>query len=263
MTFHVGVSDRRVSLVPGGRHWPGTTSVCESIDFAPAEQGETWQPAVLALAQWLAGQAGKKLSLHLVLSGRYVRWQLLPWRPELTQAQEVAAYARARFKETFGKVADDWQVLHTPQPPGKTTLACAVDTALLQALQTTCETAGAKLASVTPYFASAFDHWRASLTEKTLWFGLIESDGLSLGLLQDGHWIAQRTQRLDDDWRALLPGMLAQLAIVANLADTQVPVYLAGEVAVPAPVAGLAFNWLQPKGAGDLAHNGYRLAMGV
>jgi hypothetical protein len=120
------------------------------------------------------------------------------------------------------------------------------------ALSSTCEATGARLAVVTPYFASAFDHRRKALDGKTSWFGLIEADCLSLGLLQGGNWVALRSQRLDDDWREVLPSMMVQMGIVANLADAQVPLYLVGEGAAPAPQPGLAFTWL-PSQAGRQA----------
>jgi hypothetical protein len=197
-----------------------------------------------ALAHWLAAHDAKKSTLHVVLSGRFVRWQLLPWRAELTQRSELATYATLRFREIFGKAADDWQILHSPQPPGKTVPTCAIDLALMQALRATCEAAGARLAVVTPYFASAFDHRRKALAGKTSWFGLIEADCLSLGLLQGGNWVALRSQRLDEDWRDVLPSMMVQMGIVANLADVQAPLYLVGEGGAQAPVPGLSFTWL-------------------
>lgn len=261
--LHVGLAVQRVVVARPAGLWPGRPPACDAIDCAPGPQSEPWRPAVDALARWLAEKGGPRPTLHVVLTGRFVRWQLLPWRPELTRPHELAAYAALRFRDTFGKAADDWQVLHSPQPPGRAVPACAVDAALMAALRGTCESAGARLAAVTPYFAAAFDRWRGVLSKKSVWFGLVEPDCVSLGLLRDGTWIGLRTQRADADWRAVLPGMMAQTGIAAGLAEVSTPLYLAGEGEPPRSDAGLPFAWLQPRAQAAGAVAGCRMALGV
>lgn len=260
-TVRVGISARRLVVVQSGGPRPGATA---SVSFhRSASAAEPWRPALAALADWLAGRgAATRPRLRIVLAGRFVRWQLLPWRAALTRPQELAAYATLRFRETHGKAVEDWQVLHAPQPPGKTVPACAVDAALLQALRGVGADSGARLVSVTPYFAAAFDRWRPMLKGKVVWFGLLEEDALSLGLLRAGDWVGLHTQRLDPergDWRAVLPAMLARIGIPAGL-DQAAPLYLAGAGAPPAPVDDLPFTWLRPR-LGSLADA--RLALGV
>lgn len=261
--LHIGLSAHHLMVAKTGGLWPGRHATCDRIDCAPVADDELWRPAVTALAQRLAEHVGKKPTLHIVLSGRFVRWQLLPWRPELTRAHEVSTYAALRFRETFGKVAEGWQVLHASQALGKTVPACAVDAALIAALRSTCEAAGARLAAVTPYYASVFDRWRNALGKKTVWFGLIEPDCISLGLLQAGSWMGLHTQRLDGDWREVLPGMLAQLGIGAGLTEEFPPLYLVGDGEQPLPVAGLACTWLCPAQPAQRALVGWRMALGV
>ena len=262
-TLQVALSAQRLIVAKAAGLWPGKLAVCDSINCAPGLQAEPWRPAVTALAQWLAEKGGRKPTLRIVLSGRLVRWQLLPWRPEVTQPKELATYALLRFRETFGKAADDWQVLHSLQPPGKAVPACAVDAALMEALRTTCEAAGARLATVTPYFSCAFDRWRDVLDKKAAWFGLIETDCVSLGLLREDNWTGLRSQRVDEDWRDVLPGMMAQIGIAAGLAEASPPLYLAGDSELPAPAVGLPFTWLQPKAQTARAVLGWRMALGV
>ncbi len=261
-TWHVALSPQRLVLAKPAAFWPGKRADYHSMDCLPGVQAQPWQPAVAALATWLDTQAGAKPTLRVVLSGRFVRWQLLPWRPEITQPDELAAYATWRFRETFGHGAEDWQVLHSPQPPGKAVLACAVDAALLAALRAACQSAGARLAAVSPYFACAFDRWRHVVGKKTAWFGLIESETVSLGLLRDGNWVGLRTQRVNAHWRDALPGLMAQISISAGVADAALPLYLAGDGEPPAPAAGLTFTWLQPKAQAQRALPGGRMALG-
>lgn len=268
-TLHVGFSAQRLVLAETDGMWPGKTSGYDSIYCAEETYPEPWRPAVAALARLFSERGEGKPALRIVLSGRFSRWQLLPWCAAVTRPDEQAAYAALRFRETFGKVAESWQIAHAPQPPGMTVPACAIDTALLQALHSTCADAGAQLVAVTPYFASAFDRWRTALKGskgKMAWFGLIEPDGLSLGLLREGNWIGLRTQRCDgegDAWRDMLPGMMAQISIPAGFDEAAVPLYLAGSSEPPAPAEDMPFTWLQPKASAESGKVGARMALGI
>jgi hypothetical protein len=262
-TLNIGLSARRLVLARMGGIWPGKLVACDSLNVEQGTDAEPWRPAVNALGHLLAGIGGKKHVLHIVLSGRFVRWQLLPWRPELAKPKELAAYAGLRFRETFGKTAQDWRILHSPQPPGKTMPACAVDGALVEALRSICDVSGVRLATVTPYFGSAFDRWRNALKGDAVWFGLVEADSFTLGLLREKNWMSLRTQRLDGNLRDVLPGMMAQIGISADVHEASLPLYLAGDGEPPMLPEGLSFDWLLPKPQAQSAVAGCRLALGV
>ncbi len=201
--------------------------------------------------------------MRVVLSGRFVRWHCLPWQPDIAQPDEQLAYASLRFRETFGGVAEDWQLALSPQPPGQSVVACAVDGALIEALNTTCKNSGARLDRVSPYFACAYDHWRHVMGRKESWFGLIESECVSLGLLRNGHWMGLRTQRVNAHWHDVVRGLMAQIGISAGISDPALPLYLVGDGEPPAPTDGLDFTWLQPKALVQPALVGGRMAIGV
>jgi hypothetical protein len=234
----------------------------ESIPCAQGGAGELWRAPLGTLQQWLQKHPARRARLQVVLSGRLVRWQLLPWRAELNGPVEQSAYARARFREIYGAAADNWQVLQSVQPPGLTVPACAVDVALMDGLQQICQQAGATLESVKPYFGSAFDRWNSRFRGKSVWFGVVEPDCTSLSLLRNGKWMGLHAQRTDGNWRGALPGMMAQMGISAGLDDELVPIYLAGNLEEPAPQAELPFSWLRPRGTASEAP-GLRLALGV
>lgn len=260
----VGLSPRGL-VFAGARGW-GRAPSCERFaceEGAEAHQEEPWRAAVAALAQRLPGKAGAKTKVKVVLSGRLVRWQLLPWRAELNGPGELAAYAGLRFRETYGRGAESWHVQCSPQPPQHAIPACAVDAGLIDALRQACKAADARLVGATPYFASAFDHWRQRCKGKQAWFGLVEADCLSLGLIRDGRWIGLRSQWLAEHWSSALSAMMTQLTIMANVAGPPAPLYLAGDGDDPAPVAGLPFTWLRPEGRHANWLPGCRMAMGL
>jgi hypothetical protein len=238
---------------------------CAAVSGAAGATGsaEPWRAALDALRDWLGQQADKRLQLRVVLSGRFVRWQLLPWRSELSGRSETQAYAGVRFRETFGKLADAWNILPVAMPPGKTAPACAVDQALITALQAVCEAHGARLQLLTPYFSSAFDNWRGQLPGNAAWFGTVEADSCTLGLLQGGNWTALQTQRVFGDWRDVVPAMVAQIGLASGLDVGNAPLYLAGTLAPQVATPDFAFSWLRPKHTAQADQPDLRLAQGV
>lgn len=253
-TLHVGLSARSLQLAVRRRPWLAAAS--HDLPLPPA-QGEPWGPAVEALARLLAEERGTRRTLRVVLGGRFARWQLLPWRKELSRPGELAAYAQFRFREVYGQIAEGWRVLVAPQPPGCCVPACAVDAALLDALQAAVP-APARLAAVVPYYAAAFDCWRGRLKNGSVWFGVAEEDCLTLGLLRASGWLGLRAQRLEGDWRETLPGLMAQIGIAAHV-DPATPLFMAGAAMTAEQNAAAPFHWLAPASARAVP----RLALGV
>ena len=263
--WRIGLSERRLVRARTTGTWPSRVLTCDSLEWAPVENAEPWRGSVSALAKLLAAPVPceRAPTVKVVLSGSFVRWQVLPWRTELSGLDELAAYARLRFTETFGKVASNWDVLHAPQPPGKAVPACAVDTAFVQALRTVCADAGARLDLVTPYFASAVDRWCPTLKGDVVWFAAIEPRCVSLGLVRNGDWLGLNTQRCDGNWSDLLPGMMARIGVVAGLGQASAPLYLTGTGPQPVASAALPFVWLTPRNIDSGPDGGSRLALGI
>ena len=227
----------------------------------PSSQGP-WRAACEALEQWLDQQQGQRHRMAIVLSDRFVRWQILPWRIELSGAAELTAYAALRFRETYGRVAQDWSILKANIAPGQPAPAAAVDTGLLETLMKSCTAAGSQLHSVAPYYACAFDHWRSSTPTQDCWFGSVGEQALTIGRLQQGHWAALQTQRLTSDWPALLQTLKTQISLACALPDEAIPLYLCGDLEPPLPLRNLPFTWLIPKRIPQGAIAGVRLALG-
>lgn len=246
------------NLVAGSETLPCTTVPCAQAETASAP----WQPAVAALNSLLAEKTGQSHAIQIALAGQFVRWQLLPWQADIVRADEFAAYAALCFYETFGDMAKLWHFQSAIQPPGAAIPVCAIDMALLDALQDACQRHGHKLVSVSACFANAFDHWRTTFREETVWFGLLEQDMVSLALLHQGTWAGLRTQRLPgENWQETLTGMMAQSVIASGFGQTVAPLYLAGknrDEKAPETSGNLPVTWLQP--ANDLS--GIRLGTG-
>jgi len=249
----VALSAHRVVIAQTQSRWPGSAPHAKQLECPSLDGAPVWRPAVQALADWLSAQHPKP-ALHIVLSSRFTRWQLLDSKVGLSQPDEVAAYAALRFKETYGKVAEHWSLMPSPQPPGSSLPVCAVDVALLDALRHMCKEAGASLVSVAPYFSSAFDRWQSALKGTVRCFGVVETDCLSLALLGPKGFISLHSQRLDTPLYDTLPGLLVQMTVACGLSASNMPIYLVGKApaSLPAVPTGLSVQWLQDKAMSGL-----------
>jgi len=253
-----------VGAVEFGRAEMPTLLVASGQDHSDAVTVATdapWAPAVRSLEHWLTEQRNQRVRLRLVLSGRLVRWQLLPWQEAVGGSAELKAYTSLHFRTAFGQLADDWELLRSPQPPGRSTPVCAVDRSLLHKLGNMCRNHGIRLQLVAPYFSLAFDHWRRRLRGPVVWFGAVESDSMTLALMQRGRWLALHSERLHANWQERLPGLMAQIAIPLGIDAVAAPLLLTGVGAPPPTGAGLAFTWLPPITIGRTGAS--RLALGI
>ena len=222
-------------LVIGRSRQRGRQPETHVVDVASADlHAPAWHPAVAALTAWLREHDLKRARLHVFLSSQLVRWQLLEWQPQLVRPLELEAYARLRFRATFGSAADSWRVVHTEPLPGRALPACAIDETLLSELDSLKSIGETSVASVVPYFSAAFDRWRSSVGQKMAWFGVAEPGSLTLGLLHRGVWHGLRSARLTDasasGWRSVLPALQAQIQLASGLDLSKEPptVYLVG-----------------------------------
>ncbi len=206
------------------------TAAQSRIVAVEQQNGATpWQPAVDALPSALALASGRP-EVTVVLSNHFVRYALLPWIPALKTDDEWLALARHRLALVHGQTAEDWVVRCSETAPRGTRVACAVDRALIEALEQKVTDSGAALVSVQPYLMAAFNHIRGTIGSESGWMVIQEPGRLALALIQQGNWTALRSRgfrRGDDNWLALLPEILQRESAVLGLEQpcTRVLVY--------------------------------------
>jgi hypothetical protein len=220
--------------------------------IACQEAVPNWKAALEAAAQaLLARPVWKGADASVVLSNHFVRYQLLPWSDEIGSNDELAAYARQSFAQVHGEAAKPWAVSVNEPRPGRPTLACAVDRALLEGLDQAFALSKSRLVSVQPYLASAFNRLRDGLADDSAWFVVVEDGKLLLSLLLKGAWQAVAARKVSaENWASELPLMLDREWRLKGIAEGPRQVYLYGPEVRNVPVlAGGAwrFEWLRPR----------------
>lgn len=221
----VGLSPAGVQFARYGRGL--RPRLAESATVPCAESGaEPWRPAVETLARELPRLAAKGPACEVVLSNHFVRYQLLPWRPELKAREERAALAQAQYRGVFGAAAQGWTVRLAASAFGATTLACAVDRALVEELARLLKAAGARPSAVEPYLAAAFNRWRPALKAPSFWLALLEPGRLWVGRMAGAGWANVSARRIGVDLLAETQAILAQEAAVNSAGPAPIPTYL-------------------------------------
>lgn len=232
-----------------------------AADAVPTEA--SWRPVVEKLAEALSAMPAKDKRIHIRLSNRWARWQLLPAQEHLSSDDDLTAYAALHFQNVYGAAAQDWRITHSPLFPGRPTPACAIDTALLHALKEACAASGTELESVQPYLSSVFDYWRNEIREKAYWLAVVEPAYVCMVYVQNQSWQAVRTQRQNISSAAQLTAMAAQISVAAGLPQTRVPLLIAGTALVELTSADSQVRRLSLVGTVLLEHPQYCLAVGL
>lgn len=230
----------RIDLAPTGvrlareRGWWRRREVDSALLPCAADgKAPLWEGALAVLQEAMQQPRWQRTPLALTLSDRLVRYQLLPWLPELGSPDERPGYARFHFHQVYGALADDWDIQVDEAAPGMSAIACAADRALLAALDALASSAGTRIDSIRPHFAAVFNAVRRRLpvaAGKVAALALIEPGGLSLALLGGG-WRSLRQRASTAAPAEALLDALEQERLLADPPFGQAPVYLVADAA--------------------------------
>ena len=175
-----------------------------------------------------------------VVGGDSVRYRVIPWNDELARPMQRQVLAEQCFVEAYGEVARDWTVRDHAQRYGAATLACGVDTALLDRLDASAQSRGLQLSSLQPSLMRRFNRHLErgagrSFEPGMFWFVWIEAGGITVLLASPAEPIhvkqirgsgADLARVLDREWFALgldVPRCPVYIARSAAVTDTPKP----------------------------------------
>jgi hypothetical protein len=204
------------------------------VPCRPQAGEPAWRAALQALAQALEEAGASRASATVVLSNHFVRYLVLPWQPELNSARELAELARLRLQAVYGDAAADWTVRCSEGGWGQTSVACAIDSALLEGLQAVLDARHLRLASLQPLLMAAFNDLRRRFGDDAA-FAIVEPGRVCVGLMQQGAFDAIASRRAGADAVLAVEQELATLRPQAPTAELDL--LRVGEVA-PWPAEG-------------------------
>lgn len=189
-----------VLLAPGrveSLRRPAFSARGQAADEPCEEPGgtEAWRGALAGLSRLPAGSC--ELSLHL--ASRFVRFQVLPWLPDIAGPEERLAHAAILFRQVYGPAVDAWELRVSDEVPGCAALVSAVDRALLEEISALAREKRWRLVSVRPALALAWNRWRGRVSGPDGFFTLAEEGGFCLAAMEAGAWLGLRNRRLAED----------------------------------------------------------------
>jgi hypothetical protein len=227
-----------------------TVAAEEDIRLPAAAAGD-WSEALKALGQRLAEPSWRAARLRLVIADHWVRYTVVRWMPELSSQDECLAHARELLASIYGDALSDWVVSLSDAPPGVARIACAMPSALLDALNDLSSSSGMHLCSLQPQLIAAYNGWRHRLPETAAWFVTVDEGSLAAARVGPDGFERVHTVRIGSDWTR----EIKRLQIFGRLVNRSAE---AGPVFIDAPqtwrpVAGAAagpeLEWLQDDGS--------------
>jgi len=228
---------------------PGAPVTDESASASPSpDANPPWKQAVAALDELLAGFATPGIAATVIVSSRFVRYTIVPWRDNIVSAPERAEFARHCFRSTYGERAADWEIRISSGGFRRNALACAMDAQMLRTVETSLAGCGIPVASIQPNFMAACNRLRGELRGyESGCIAVLEPGRVSLGIFDRTGWNTLSARRIGTLRPEELVPVLAQ---ELNSADADgLPEYLF--VAAVGPTASSFFRtrtkaWLAP-----------------
>jgi hypothetical protein len=189
------------------------------IALKPSEDRAPWQAAVEALSSVFNESAN--METKIILADQFVHYALLPWSDTLKTHEQWLNLARHRFAAIHGPLAADWEIKFAETAPAGPRLACAVDRALVEALDASAAAHGVNLVSVQPFLIAAFNRLRSGVLNAggSSWLVVEEQGRLTLALFLKGVWVAIRSRRADWRWRRVLPELIERESAFLGLEE--------------------------------------------
>lgn len=176
-----------------------------------------WHHVLQQLQQTLSSSKQfKNCELQIVLASDFVRYLALPAHESIVRQSDRVDFARAAYREIYGGVAENWQIKCDDAAPNLTSIAIAVDSALIEALGLLANEHSLQLTSVQPYLMPVFNRVKTQLKTGQLYFAIVESNRILLVSLNNGFWQQIRSFLLEQDWQAQIKNIVQRENIASD-----------------------------------------------
>lgn len=191
---------------------------------------DMWRPAISALRSALSDPRWQQAIPTIVLSSHFVRYALIPWNAELTNAAERNAYLRHCFTLAYGEAAMSWDLRLSPAGFGQSAIASGIDMSMLEAIRIELEQVGLPIQNIHPNLMLAVNETRAYLGKEgagmSLCFVSKEPGRLCIGLVEKGQWRSLKSVVAETDISAQLQALIQRESIMTGLDTVHWPVVI-------------------------------------
>ncbi len=220
----IALCPSHIAVASSARGWWPRASKPRVSTFTPSAGEPGWRAPVAALSDWLAQETPASADVEVIVSDCFARYVLIPWSGSVQKSSELAAMSRIHFEALFGTSASGWRIQLDCGDYQKPGIACAIDAALVDALQELFALHGLRRVSLQPHFMHSFNRWRSRIGDDAL-FVLVESGQCICASFTGGHWHSIRTIRLEENREAALSTLIEREILLQGLSE-KTAVYL-------------------------------------
>lgn len=184
----IALCPEQVAILKSGRGQQITVDELH-VSTVPDAGRALWRGSVAALADWSQGNPQQRRPATLILSNRFVRFALLPWATNAQGESASLALATACLESQYGDMSG-WTVRIDDGRNGQARLVCAMDTALLDTLQSAL--AKHPCARVEPYFVTCWNRWHKTVQNSDALFAVSESGATVIASIKNDRWQSLR-----------------------------------------------------------------------
>lgn len=191
-----------------------------------ATSPDDWQGVVKRLQALLKEDKWQAVSATVILSSHFMRYAVIPWNSEITTAGERQAYLNHHFVMTYGDAVKAWNMRMDEASYKKSALASAMPAGLQTALKETFANTKAnnptRLAAIYPYLMLAANQaLGVNRLIHNCWFAVVESQRLTLSLIENGEWQVVRSLPLESDVAAQIEALILREMMLENVSIKQ------------------------------------------
>ena len=212
------LSPDRVAIVRRRKGWNSDFALhADAVCTAP-----TGAAAIEALAGLLSQPEIGSGQLTVLLSNHFVRYLLVPWRAEVGNPAELAAFAEICCDQVFGTDSGRRILLASREKASSPRLAAVLDGVFLDTLRSVVAASALRLVSVQPYLSAAFNCMRTSLSRRDFVFVVAEPGRTCLLVSIGGCWSSVRASAGEDRPEALAD-LIEREALLLGVAEEDMP----------------------------------------
>lgn len=199
------------------------------------------EPVLASFEQELSQRAlPRGTRLTCVVAGEGVRYRVVPWSDEFASPAQRQVFSAHCFTEAYGAAARGWTVRQDSVRHGVATLACALDTSLLDSLAATAQVHELKLVSVQPALTHVYNQVRRRLESGLYWFVWVDGPWVTLLLMSAGEPLLVKSLASSG---VGLAGLLEREWFMLGMEAPRCPVYVARSAGgAPDPARAQAGN---------------------
>jgi hypothetical protein len=207
------------------------------------EDAHPWKVAIQQLETYIKSlNLSKNTQLSVTLASDLVRYIVLPAHEVAMNTAEKYDYVKAAYREIYGAAVDGWKLCVDDAPPRESTLACAIDLALFDALEQLAQQYQLHLQSVQPHLMAVFNQLFADIKHANAYLALVEQTRVLALRLENGMVQQVRCEKLAHDWQANLQQNLLRDTLLTDGLPKKLMIYAP---ATEASTMLIAADWAQ------------------